>query len=98
MNPVVTVLATKRLTQLIVEDELTAPWRDRIVAWSDQHRQGSWQDRLGYLVTCPACSSVWVGAVVLLADRHPVGRVLARVLAASGAALLLEAIIGRLER
>jgi hypothetical protein len=98
VNPVVTVLATKRLTQLIVDDELTAPWRDRIIEWSDRHPEGSWRDRLGYLVSCPACTSVWAGAGILLVTRHPIGRMLARVLAVSGGALLLEAIIGRLER
>ncbi|HEX6681566.1 MAG TPA: DUF1360 domain-containing protein [Candidatus Limnocylindrales bacterium] len=98
MNPVVTVLATQRLTQLVVEDEITAPIRDGIVTWSNRYREGSWQDRLGYLVTCPACTSVWAGAALLAAAHHPVGRLLARVLAASGAALLVEAVIGRLER
>lgn len=98
MNPVVVALATKRLTQLLVEDELTRPLREKIDHWARGAEEFSLRDRVATLVMCPACMSVWSAGAVLLAHRHPVGRLLARVLAASAAALILEAIVGRLER
>jgi Protein of unknown function (DUF1360) len=98
VNPVVVVLATKRLTQLIVEDELTRPVREAIDHWAKGAAEFSFRDRVATLAMCPACMSVWAGGAILLAGRHPVGRALSGVLAASGAALLLEAIVGRLER
>lgn len=98
MNPVVVALATKRLTQLIVEDELTRPLREAVDRWAHGAPEFSFRDRVATLVMCPACMSVWSGGAILLAGRHPVGRLLARILAASGAALILEAIVGRLER
>lgn len=98
MNPLTIVLAVRRLTQLVVEDELTAPMRERVAAWGDAHPQGSVQDRLSYLVTCSACTSVWAAAGVLAAGRVPAGRVLVRVLAASAAALAVQAVVERVER
>jgi len=98
VNPLVAVLATKRLTQLVVEDELTRPVREAIDNWARGSKEFSLRDRVATLASCPACMSVWCGAAILAAAHHPVGRALSRVLAASGAALLLEAVVGRLER
>lgn len=98
MNPLTIVLATRRLTQLVVEDELTRPIRERIGKWGDRHPEGSVPDRLAYLPTCSACASVWAAAVLLGASRLPAGRVLVRILALSGAALAAQAVVDRLER
>lgn len=52
--------ATARLTALVTLDEITRPPRDAILRrLRDDHRihQG-----LAYLLTCPHCASVWVGA------------------------------------
>ena len=92
------VLATRRLTQLVVEDELTRPIRERIGQWADRHPQNSLPDRLAYLATCSACTSVWAAAGVLGATRLPAGRALVRVLALSAAALATQAVVDRLER
>jgi hypothetical protein len=98
MNPVVTVLATQRLTQLVTEDELTRPFREGVNRWAGNAAEFSFKDRVATLVMCPACMSVWSGAGILLASRFRVGRVLVRVLAASGAALIVNAGIKRVER
>lgn len=98
MNPVVTVLAVRRLTQLVVEDEITRPIRERVGQWGDRHPRNSIQDRLSYLVGCSACTSVWAAALVLVAGRWPAGRWALRMLAASGAALTVQAAVERLER
>lgn len=98
MNPIITVLATRRLTQMIVEDEITAPIRTRIEKWADQYEYGTPQERVAYLVGCGACTSIWAGGLVLLARRWRLGRFGLGVLAASQAALIVEAVVGRLER
>lgn len=98
MNPVVVVLATQRLTQLVTEDELTRPLRDAIDSWATGAAEFTVKDRVATLTGCSACVSVWAGAGILLASRWRVGRVLVRILAASGAALIVDAGRQRLER
>ena len=61
---VLDALATYRLTRLVVEDEVTRPVRERVWATRPPH-----ESRLGYLLTCPYCTSVWVGLGVTLARR-----------------------------
>lgn len=85
-------LATRRLTQLVVEDEITRPVRDIVTRWADRHREGTLPDRLGYLVDCPACASVWCGAAIMLMRRHRVGRWVVGLLALSGASLIIQAV------
>jgi hypothetical protein len=55
-------LAVHRLTRLVTEDELTRPLRERAAEWArgDAHRAA--RPRLGYLLTCPWCVSVYVAA------------------------------------
>lgn len=48
-------LAVHRLTRLVTEDEVTRPVRERV---QDAAPEG----RLAYLLTCPWCVSVWIGA------------------------------------
>lgn len=98
MNPVVVALATKRLTQLVVDDELTRPVREAIDGWAGNAPEFSFRDRVATLAACSACMSVWAGAGVLLAGRFALGRLLVRILAASGAALAIDAVVERLER
>ena len=98
MNATVLVLATQRLTQLVVEDKIAEPIRDRIASWGESHPEGSVPDRIAYLVSCPACTSVWAAGFVLLARRHPVGRALISTLATSAAVLAANAAIDKLER
>lgn len=56
-------LATFRLTRLVVDDEITQPLRDRVFARHDPD-EGS---RVGYLISCPFCSAVWLAAGVVAA-------------------------------
>jgi hypothetical protein len=97
VNPFVLALATQRLTQLVTEDSLTEPLRERIDDWASGAERFSLRDRVAVLSGCPACISVWAGGAVLLAQRTRLGRILVRILAASAAALLLDAGSRRLE-
>jgi hypothetical protein len=94
----VLVLATQRLTQLVVEDDITRPLRIAVSRWAKGHEEFSFRERVDFALNCGACASVYAGAAVLLADRSRAGRVLLRVLAASGAALATKAVIEKLER
>jgi len=79
-------LAVHRLTRLAVEDEITRPLRERI---TDAAPDG----RLAYLVTCPWCVSMWIGAgwAVLTAAAPGVASAAGAALAWSSATGLLSA-------
>lgn len=53
-----------RLTRLIVDDQVTQPLRDRIWQQHPPERGG-----VGFLISCPYCTSVWAAAVVVVARR-----------------------------
>jgi len=96
-NPIVLALATQRLTQLVVEDEITKPLRIAVSRWAAGAEEFSFRERVDFALNCGACASVYAGAAVLLADRFPAGRVLVRVLSASAAALAMKAAVEKLE-
>lgn len=56
---VVAVLAVARITRLLVEDRLTVSWRQFVI------KKTSPDSMLSYLVHCPWCTSIWVGAVIM---------------------------------
>lgn len=58
------VLAVHRLTRLIVEDEITSDLRNK---WYDKHDPGT--TKLGYLVSCPWCMSMYVAAGAVVARK-----------------------------
>jgi len=96
-------LAAARLTRLVVDDEITQPARDNLQARSEQEEYPSWRwtvlDKLDTAVNCHACTSVWAGGGVLAAEQlGPVGRFLVRALALSQSALLVKAVIDRIDR
>lgn len=79
-------LATHRLTRLVTTDEIAAPVRELI--WKNFPPEST---KLGYLITCPWCTSIWVGAGVALARRYVPGwSLLAPALAASSVAGIVE--------
>lgn len=98
MNALITAMAVHRLSKLITEDEIMRPVRERVFAWAEGSKEFSPQERVATLIECIACMSVWSAAGILVASQSRVGRWLAGILAASDAALGIEAIIGRLER
>lgn len=55
-------LATHRLTRLVVEDVITSPLREKIFEKHPPHDR-SWS----YALTCPHCSSMWIGFGVVAA-------------------------------
>lgn len=92
------VLATQRLTQLVVEDDITRPLRIAVSRWAEGHEEFSFRERVDFAFNCGACASIYAGAAVLLADRFPAGRALVRMLSASAAALAAKAVVEKLER
>jgi len=101
-------LAAARLTRLVVDDEITEPLRTRIQAASvdaeyaeppAKNRIPRLLDQIDTAVNCHACTSVWAGGGVLAAESAgPVGRFLVRALALSQSALLVKAVIDRIDR
>lgn len=71
-------LATWRLTELAVSDEITRPFREAV----NRRWPGS---RVAYLVTCPACVSVWAGFATLILPRWAI-----RALALSASTILVN--------
>jgi hypothetical protein len=76
-------LAVHRLTRLVTEDEVTRPLRERLTKVVSGTMYRPVHPRLGYLVTCPWCVSVYVAAgwaaltVAAPAVTAPAGAVLA---------------------
>lgn len=71
-------LATWRITELVVEDELTRLLREAVA----KRWPGS---KAAYLVTCPSCVSVWAAAAGLILPEWA-----CTVLALSGANMLVN--------
>lgn len=65
MNPrnlitfIVDIVAVYRLTKLIVDDEILADVREKI--WEKYPPETT---KIGYLITCPWCTSIWAGAAL----------------------------------
>lgn len=96
MKSLILALASARLTQLVVDDSITEPVRDKI---HERPGDETWSNVLDEVVNCHACTSVWAGAGVLAAEHAgPVGRFLVRVLALSQAALAVKSVIERIDR
>ncbi|HSX22677.1 MAG TPA: DUF1360 domain-containing protein [Gaiellaceae bacterium] len=58
-------LATYRVTRLITTDEITRPAREALV----KRLESRGHHKLTYLLQCPYCVSVWVGAAFVIAPR-----------------------------
>lgn len=113
MKALITALATARLTQLVVDDEIMQPVRDTVgkhsvsrveqvktsfgVTMPHPIRQPFWA-KVDEAINCHACTSVWAGAGILVAEQIPFGRFLVRVLALSQAALAVKSVIERIDR
>jgi hypothetical protein len=84
---VIDALAAYRLTRLVVEDEITSDLRDLVWRKFDPGTT-----KVGYLLTCPHCTSVWVAGAIVLA-RHiapKAARPATYALALAGAASLVN--------
>lgn len=113
LDAVILGLAAARLTQLVVDDEITEPVRVEIQQRVHRGRPAKigagplgsnlidphpgW-DAVDTIVNCHACMSVWAGAGALAAEQTGVGRFLVRVLALSQAALAVKSLIERIDR
>lgn len=79
----VAALATRRLTSLMVDDEITNNLREKMYSYDNYY--------LSYLFTCRKCSSVWAGFAVLLLLRSRLpGRMIADTLALSELSILVD--------
>lgn len=73
---ILTCLTVYRLTRLLVSDKITEPIRNRIIyvaykrAYPAPIVPAEWQSKrepmLAYFSTCPWCTSVWLGGLVVL--------------------------------
>lgn len=83
---VIGALATKRLVRLITADAILDPVREKV--WEIDPPQ---KHRVGYVLTCESCSSMWAAAAVTLLISSGVhGRRLAFMMALSETAVLLS--------
>lgn len=54
------ILATKRLTRLLIDDVILEDFRNKIFEkWDPEDH------KLAYLLTCSKCASVWLAALVV---------------------------------
>lgn len=58
LRAAVAAMATKRLTELIVSDEITAPVRYWLDSWSVGQEMYSLPERVSYAARCVRCSSI----------------------------------------
>ena len=57
-------LAVYRITRLVIQDEIAADLRDKVF-----EKFNPAETKIGYLLTCPWCVSVWAGLGVVAARR-----------------------------
>jgi hypothetical protein len=98
MKALILSLAAARLTQLVVDDTITDPLRTKLADAAKADPNYGPKDVLDEIVNCHACTSIWAGAGILVAEQTGVGRFLVRVLALSQAALTVKAVIERIDR
>lgn len=60
--------ATYRLTRLLVEDDLLDEPRDAVTRWAEA-RETTLRRKVGTLVLCPWCMSMWCGLLVVALRR-----------------------------
>jgi hypothetical protein len=80
-------LATYRATKLVIDDEITAEIREKVLEKLGDH------PKLSYLLHCPWCVSIWLaGGLVILDKVSPeIGDLTQKVLAASAITGLVDA-------
>lgn len=56
---IIDIAAVYRLTKLVIDDEIAADLREKL--WEHFPPETT---KLGYLITCPWCTSIWMGAAI----------------------------------
>lgn len=71
-------IATARLTTLLVDDQITAPLRERAFNYFDSRPPTHPVHRLQlpYLVTCQRCVSVYAAAALLILNQTPLRKLI----------------------
>lgn len=85
LKAIVLILSTRRLTHLIVDDEIT-----RLARQKAYRANNYW---LSYLISCSRCVSVWAGLVLLLLSKKSLGSLLVNTLALSEASILVDELL-----
>ena len=80
-------LAVYRLTKLVIDDELLSDVRNAVFAKFPPD-----STKLGYLLTCPWCASMWLAALPIVGRR-----VAPRAWGAVASALAASAVVGLIE-
>lgn len=90
---ILALCAVWRVARLVTVDEVTRPIRERIAGRGD---------RWAYFITCPWCTSIWIGPLVAWAvvyhDNNRVVQIIVIALAASMVAGIGQAVEDRLDR
>ena len=68
-------LATYRITRLVTADDITAPARHRIIGEDGQKLAGTRLEKLGELLGCYWCVSMYVSAGLILIAQQVTGGV-----------------------
>lgn len=97
-HPITMALAVHRIARLVVEDEITRPYREAVEEWSDGADEFSLRERVNTLIGCKLCVSVWAGALVVLLARLPGGHLLNRILALSDLSISADIVLDRIDR
>lgn len=53
------IIAVYRITKLIIDDEILHEFREKV--WEKYPPEST---KIGYLITCPWCTSIWAGIVI----------------------------------
>lgn len=91
VNALIAYLATRRLTSLMVEDKITEDIREKF--WEMFPPE---EKKLGYLVTCRKCSSMWAGVMalcLLTLGNNLLGKAIATALALSEASIITDRLL-----
>lgn len=95
------MFAVWRLSRLVATDFLTQPLRDRVIGW-DEKKQIERHPKLGYLVSCSWCISIWIAPPMMAVALYwPTNRIVLlgfTSLAASGLAGMMATVEDRLDR
>lgn len=63
------ILATYRLTKLIIDDELLAELRQAAYSRLEKMDDSTLKNKLIYLLGCPWCISIWAAASLLILHK-----------------------------
>lgn len=95
---IVAVLATFRLTQLIVEDDGPYLWFDRFRVWTGQNAMNSkHHETLADAVRCKYCMGIYSAMLIAVLSKYKWTRWIVAVLGIAGGQSLIETVLDKIE-